>query len=341
MVQHSPPSSATSISPSKLKSPDDILDLAKEVLLIESDAIRNTAKKINNNFANAVNHVLNCKGRVVVTGMGKSGHIGNKIAATLASTGTPAFFVHPGEASHGDLGMITQDDVVIAISHSGETHEVLALLPMLIRFHIKLISMTSEPKSTLAIKSSAHLDIGVEQEACPLGLAPTSSTTATLAMGDALAVAALKCRGFTKEDFALSHPGGTLGKRLLLRISDLMHAENKIPIVNEDTMILDALIEMTQKGLGMTCILNQKGELSGIYTDGDIRRTLSQATNITNTPIFKVMSITSKTVQPEQLAAEALEIMEQYKITALVATDSKNHPKGIIHMHDLLKAGIA
>lgn len=319
----------------------NLLDLAREVLEIEACSIQDVATKLDQNFTTAVNLLLQCKGRVVVTGMGKSGHIGNKIAATLASTGTPAFFVHPGEASHGDLGMITADDVVIAISNSGETHEILALLPMLVRFKIKLISMTGAPHSTLALKSDTHLDVGVKQEACPLGLAPTSSTTATLALGDALAIAALKSRGFTKEDFALSHPGGTLGKRLLLKVSDLMHGDNRVPVVDENTVIVDALVEMTQKGLGMTCVVKPTGELAGIYTDGDIRRTLTQTNNLTQTGISSVMTSGCKTISPNKLAAEALEIMEQFKITALVVTDPHEKPIGIIHMHDLLKAGIA
>ena len=320
---------------------NELLTSAKRVLELESQAISDLIKKLDDNFIRAVNLILGCKGRVVVTGMGKSGHIGNKIAATLASTGTPAFFVHPGEASHGDLGMITPDDVVIAISNSGETHEVIALLPMLIRFNIHLIAMAGAPNSTLATKADAYLDVGVAQEACPLGLAPTSSTTATLALGDALAVAALESRGFTKEDFALSHPGGTLGKRLLLRVSDLMHAAEHMPCVTDDTKIIDALVEMTQKGLGMTCVVDSAGKLVGIYTDGDIRRTLSNVTNFTDRFISSVMTQQCKTIAPNDLAAEGLELMEQCKITSLVVLNEESKPVGILHMHDLLKAGIS
>ena len=326
---------------SNIPSKQAILDLAKQVLSIEASAILALTPKLDQSFICAVNLILNCKGRVVVTGMGKSGHIGNKIAATLASTGTPAFFVHPGEASHGDLGMITPGDVVIAISNSGESHEVLGILPMLTRFKIQLISMTGNASSTLAIQADAHLDIGVEQEACPLGLAPTSSTTATLAMGDALAIAALESRGFTKEDFAISHPGGTLGKRLLLKVKDLMHSDGEMPTVQEEASILDTLDEMTQKSLGMTCIINKSGELTGIYTDGDIRRTLAQTDNLANTPIRKVMTGNCKTISADELAAKALEIMEEHKITSLVVISSADKPLGILHLHDLLKAGIA
>jgi arabinose-5-phosphate isomerase len=319
----------------------DIIQLAKEVITTEANTLKALSARIDESFASAVNMILTCKGRVIITGMGKSGHVAGKIAATLASTGTPAFFVHPGEASHGDLGMITREDLVIAISNSGETHEVLTLLPMLIRFDIPFISITSNRESTLANKAAIHLDLGTIEEACPLGLAPTSSTTATLALGDALAVAALKSRGFTKEDFAMSHPGGSLGKRLLIRVNDLMHSGDSVPIVSENNVILDALVEMTQKGLGMTCVIDENRKLKGIYTDGDIRRTLTAHKSIDQALIKEVMTKTVKTISGDQLAAEALEVMEKRKITSLVVTNNAGEPEGIIHMHDILNAGIA
>ena len=283
---------------------------------------------------------MNCKGRVVVTGMGKSGHIGNKIAATLASTGTPSFFVHPGEASHGDMGMITSQDVVIAISNSGNTSEVVTILPLIKRMGAPLISMTGNASSTLAREAVANLDVSVMVEACPLGLAPTSSTTATLVMGDALAVALLEARGFSAEDFAISHPGGSLGRRLLLRVSDIMHSGDQIPVVNEDTPLSGALLEMSRKGLGMTTVVNDKGTLTGIFTDGDLRRTLDRSVDIHNTPINEVMTRHGKTIQADHLAAEALNIMEEMKINALPVTDDQGGLIGAINMHDLLRAGV-
>lgn len=318
----------------------EVLTLAKQVFEIEHQALNHVSTKLDDQFVKAVDLLLECKGRVVVIGMGKSGHIANKIAATLASTGTPAFFVHPGEASHGDLGMITREDVVIAISNSGETQEVLALLPMLKRFNIPLISMTGKPGSTLAKMAAAHLDVGVEKEACPLGLAPTSSTTATLAMGDALAVAALQYRGFTAEDFALSHPGGTLGKRLLIQVADLMHTEEKIPRVRLNTLLPEAIAEITAKAFGITAVVDDDGILHGVFSDGDIRRAIGKLSNPNQANMHEVMSRGGKTIRHDQLAAEALELMEKHKITSLFIVDEHKKPVGIIHLHDLLRAGI-
>lgn len=318
----------------------EVMTLAQQVFATESQALNHVASKLDDQFIQAVDLLLECKGRVVVTGMGKSGHIANKIAATLASTGTPAFFVHPGEASHGDLGMITRDDVVITISNSGETQEVLALLPMLKRFDITFIAMTGKPNSTLAKAANAHLDIGVEKEACPLGLAPTSSTTATLAMGDALAVAALQCRGFTAEDFALSHPGGTLGKRLLIHVKDLMHTGEAIPMVTLDTLLPDAINEISAKTFGITAIIDQQGAMCGVFSDGDIRRAIGTLSNPNTTTLEHLMTSKGKTINADQFAAEALELMEKHKITSLFVLDAERKPTGIIHLHDLLRAGI-
>jgi len=318
----------------------DVIALANQVFKTESQALAHVASKLDDQFVKAVDLLLACKGRVVVTGMGKSGHIANKIAATLASTGTPAFFVHPGEASHGDLGMITRDDVVVAISNSGETQEVLALLPMLKRFNIPLIAMTGKPESTLAKIASAHIDVGVEKEACPLGLAPTSSTTATLAMGDALAIAALQYRGFTAEDFALSHPGGTLGKRLLILVSDLMHTGNAVPCVTLETLLPDAITEISAKTFGITAIVDKAGKMCGVFSDGDIRRAIGKLKDPNNAAMQQIMSATGKTIMQHQLAAEALELMEKHKITSLFIIDATHKPIGIIHLHDLLRAGI-
>ncbi|HNI63147.1 MAG TPA: KpsF/GutQ family sugar-phosphate isomerase, partial [Agitococcus sp.] len=295
---------------------------------------------INDNFQQACQLILECKGRVVVMGMGKSGHIGNKIAATLASTGTPSFFVHPAEASHGDLGMITAQDVVIAISNSGEAHEILSILPVLKRLHIALISITANGQSSLAQFANISLEIGKSVEACPLGLAPTSSTTATLVLGDALAVALLAARGFTAEDFALSHPGGALGRKLLLRVSDLMHSGDNVPIVQEQTLIRDALLEISRKGLGMTAVVNQQGQLTGIYTDGDLRRTLDLEVDVRTTAIVQVMSKNPKTIRQHLLAAEAVALMEEKKINGVIVVDEQHKPIGALNMHDLLKAGV-
>jgi arabinose-5-phosphate isomerase len=273
--------------------------------------------------------------------MGKSGHIANKIAATLASTGTPAFFMHPGEASHGDLGMITADDLVIALSNSGETSEITLLLPLLKRLGIPLLAFTGNPASTLACSASVHLDVSVTREACPLGLAPTSSTTAALAMGDALAVALLEVRGFTEVDFALSHPGGNLGRRLLLRVSDIMHTGNAIPLVNADTTLRDTLLEMTAKGLGMAGVTETgSNKLVGIYTDGDLRRTFEKMPDISTARVRDFMTANCVTIQAEQIASEALKIMHDRKINALMVVDNELSIQGALNMHDLLRAGV-
>ncbi|NYS59236.1 KpsF/GutQ family sugar-phosphate isomerase [Vreelandella salicampi] len=313
---------------------------ALRTLQIEQAAIGGLQAKLDTQFDCACELILACHGRVVVTGMGKSGHIAGKIAATLASTGTPAFFVHPGEASHGDLGMITRSDVVLALSNSGETAEVNALLPLLKRLGVPLISMTGRMHSTLARHAEAHLDSGVEREACPLDLAPTSSTTAALALGDALAVALLEARGFTAEDFALSHPGGTLGKRLLLRVKDVMHTGERLPQVSLGSPLRDALLEITRKGLGFTCVTDDQGRLAGVYTDGDLRRTLDQHHDLRTLCVDEVMTRPGKRIAANVLAAEAVHLMEESKITALAVVDDQQRPIGALHMHDLLVSGV-
>lgn len=315
-------------------------ELAKKVIDIEIQAIDELYSFIDDEFELACQLMFNCAGRVIVIGMGKSGHIAGKIAATLASTGTPAFFVHPGEASHGDLGMITSDDVVLAISNSGETGEVLAILPVLKRIGSKLIAMTGNPSSTLATLANTHVCTKVSQEACPLGLAPTSSTTASLVMGDALAVALLNAKGFTADDFALSHPGGSLGKRLLLRLEDIMHTDERLPKVQADAKIKEALIEISQKGLGMTAVVNSDNYLTGLFTDGDLRRILDENIDIHTDSIASVMTTSPKTAQKDMLAAEALKIMEEKKINGLIVVDENNRPIGAMNMHDLLKSGV-
>jgi len=314
--------------------------LGLAVIETEAEAVLALCQRIDDSFAEACQYLLHCKGRIVVIGMGKSGHIGGKIAATLASTGSPAFFVHPGEASHGDLGMITDKDVVLALSNSGETSEILTILPLIKRLHVPLISLTGKPDSTIAISSNIHIDVSVSKEACPLGLAPTSSTTTALVMGDALAVALLEARGFTAEDFALSHPNGSLGRRLLLHVNDIMHTGDNIPHVGLNTTISDALTEMTGKGLGMTAISEDDGSLSGIFTDGDIRRTLGQEIDVHTTPITELMTPNCKTGHPDMLAAEALELMQRHKINALLIVDDNTKLVGAINMHDLLRAGV-
>jgi arabinose-5-phosphate isomerase len=315
-------------------------DLALAVIETEIEAVATLKQRISDDFVRACDFMLECQGRVIVTGMGKSGHIGNKIAATLASTGTPAFFVHPGEASHGDLGMITQKDVVLALSNSGETEEILTILPLIKRLHVPLIAMTGRVESTLANCANVHLDVSVEREACPLGLAPTSSTTAALVMGDALAVALLETRGFTAEDFALSHPGGLLGRRLLLHVSDIMHTGDAIPKIAESSLISEALIEMSAKGLGMTAVTGQHDRVIGIFTDGDLRRVLSQAIDVHTETLAPHMTQNCKTGQPNMLAAEALELMQRHKINALLITDKTDQLVGALNMHDLLRAGV-
>jgi len=315
-------------------------NLGLAVIETEAQAIFQLTQRIGDHFEKACELMIACKGRVVVTGMGKSGHIANKIAATLSSTGTPAFFMHPGEASHGDLGMITRQDVVIAISNSGQTQELIVLLPLLKRLDVPLITLTGNPQSTLALTATVNLDISVEHEACPLGLAPTTSTTVSLVMGDALAIALLQVRGFSAEDFALSHPGGVLGKRLLLRVDEILHRNDALPIVNERVSIRDALIEVTDKKLGMTCVVDDQGYLRGVYTDGDVRRTLTKEYDINSTSLSEVMSRNCKTIRPGLLAAEALSLMQNHSITSLVVVDDDHRPTGVVHLHDLLRAGV-
>ena len=315
-------------------------ELAKNVINIEQQAIIELLEYIDDSFEYACQLMFNCKGRVIVIGMGKSGHIGGKIAATLASTGTPAFFVHPGEASHGDLGMITKDDVVLTISNSGETGEVLAIIPVIKRIGAKLIAMTGNTTSTLAKLADTHVCSKVSTEACPLGLAPTSSTTATLVMGDALAVALLNARDFTADDFALSHPGGSLGKRLLLCLKDIMHQGERLPVVNEQALIKEALVEMSLKGLGMTAIVNDNQELVGLFTDGDLRRILDERVDIHQDIISTVMTTSPTVAQSNMLAAQALNIMEDKKINGLIVVDEHQHPIGAMNMHDLLSSGV-
>lgn len=313
---------------------------AVEVLKIEAAAITQLQQYLDTNFNQACQLILDSKGKTIVTGMGKSGHIGHKIAATLASTGTPAFFVHPGEASHGDLGMLSANDVVIAISNSGETAEVLTIVPVIKRLGLKLIAMTGNPQSTLAKLADAHLCVKVEQEACPLGLAPTASTTATLAMGDALAVSLLDARGFSADDFALSHPGGSLGRKLLLRLDDIMHIGELMPVVPATATIKDALLEISKKGLGMTAIVDEQGLMAGIFTDGDLRRVLDLRCDIHSDRIADVMTKHCITAHAQMLAAEALQIMQQKKINGLIIVDASGKPVGAMNMHDLLRAGV-
>ncbi len=311
-----------------------------EVLRTEAQAIQSLQARIDDEFVRACELLFNCQGRIVVSGMGKSGHIGGKIAATLASTGSPAFFVHPAEASHGDLGMICADDVIITLSNSGETQELLTIAPILRRRHIPLIALTGNADSSLAELASVHLDTSVASEACPLGLAPTASTTACLAMGDALAIALLERRGFTPDDFARSHPGGALGRRLLLHIGDVMRSGDKIPRVASDATLSQSLIEMSQKGLGMTVVIDADEQAIGIFTDGDLRRTLDQEVNIHSTRINEVMTRNFKKMQPGDLAADAVSLMQDNKITSVLITDDAGDLIGVLHMHDLLNAGV-
>lgn len=319
---------------------DELLKLAGDVLAIESRAVDALRARLDSDFVAACELCLQTPGRIVVSGMGKSGHVSNKIAATLASTGTPAFFMHPAEASHGDLGMITSQDLLLAISYSGETAEVVTILPVVKRMGAKLLAITGNPRSTMAQAADVHLDISVTEEACPLNLAPTASTTATLAMGDALAVALLKLRGFTAEDFARSHPSGSLGKRLLLRVSDVMHSGDRVPAVQADVSLRDGLMEMTDKGLGMTAIVAKDFTLEGIFTDGDLRRTLDSGADIHKTKIRDVMHSNCKTTSVDVLAAEALHLLEENKITSLLVTDEKNKLIGALNIHDLFREGL-
>ncbi len=313
---------------------------ARAVIETELAAVATLAERIDDAFVRACGHLLECRGRIVVLGMGKSGHIGGKIAATFASTGSPAFFVHPGEASHGDLGMITRQDVVVALSNSGETTELLTILPLIKRLGVPLITLTGRAESTLAQAADVNIDVSVAQEACPLGLAPTASTTVALVMGDAFAIALLECRGFTAEDFAFSHPGGRLGRRLLLRIGDLMHTGADVPVVGADTPLGNALLEMTRKGLGMTAVADRDRHLCGIFTDGDLRRALDQDVDLHATPIREVMTAGGKTARTDMLAAEGLRLMETHKINALIVVDEAGCIIGALNMHDLLRAGV-
>lgn len=324
----------------KRRDQNNFTEQARRVLEIEARAVQDLIPRLDSRFAQACELCLACAGRVVVTGMGKSGHVGGKIAATLASTGTPAFFVHPGEASHGDVGMITPKDLVVAVSNSGETAEIVTILPLLKRLGVELITLTGKSDSTLAEAATVNLDIAVDEEACPLNLSPTASTTAALAMGDALAVALLESRGFTREDFARSHPGGTLGRRLLLLVGDLMHTGEEVPKVAADTLLADGLIEMTAKGLGITAIVDASGNLEGVYTDGDLRRTLDNPVDVHATTMREVMTKNPKTVNPKLLAAEAVRLLEQHQITSLIVVDDDSSVVGALNVHDLFRAGV-
>ncbi|MFZ2315534.1 MAG: KpsF/GutQ family sugar-phosphate isomerase [Gammaproteobacteria bacterium] len=317
-----------------------LCELGRSVIEIETQMIGQLADRINDDFANACRYLLECKGRIAVMGIGKSGHIGKKIAATFASTGSPAFFIHPSEAKHGDIGMITKQDVLIAISNSGASEEIVDVLPVVKRLHIPLIALTGKPESTLAKAASVHLDVSVTKEACPLGLAPTSSTTAALVMGDALAMAVLEARGFTENDFALSHPGGALGRRLLLLVDEIMHKDGFIPIVTENTSLKNSLVEMTQKKLGLTTVIDQQGKLVGVFTDGDLRRAFDANHDIYATEVGTIMSKNPKTIHRTTLAAEALNLMETFQITSLIVTDEEHKPVGVLHIHDILRAGV-
>ncbi len=318
----------------------ELMALGRSVIAIEAQAVARLSDRIDENFARACHIMLACQGRIVVLGMGKSGHIGGKIAATLASTGSPAFFVHPAEASHGDLGMITPKDVVLALSNSGEADEILTILPIIKRLGVPLIGLTGNADSTLARSATVNIDVGVEQEACPLGLSPTASTTAALAMGDALAVSLLDFRGFTVEDFARSHPAGRLGRRLLLLIDDVMHTGNQVPCNAPEDPLHEALVEMTRTSLGMTVVVDASGRVEGIFTDGDLRRVLDRRIDVHTIPVREVMTRDCKTVHPGILAAEALHLMEEHKINALPVVDENHILLGALNMHDLLRAGV-
>jgi arabinose-5-phosphate isomerase len=319
---------------------EELLAQARRVLDIEVDALRTMAGRLDRGFSDAVALILACTGRVVVTGMGKSGHVGGKIAATLASTGTPAFFMHPGEASHGDLGMIAHDDLVLALSNSGESGEIVSIVPLLKRRGAKLVAMTGNPASTLARAADAHLHTGVEKEACPLNLAPTASTTAALAMGDALAVALLDARGFSADDFARTHPGGSLGRRLLVHVHDVMHGGDDLPRVGTDATLKAALFEMTQKGLGMTAIVDTDGRVAGLFTDGDLRRALERPLDLRQAMITDLMTRNPKTIRADALAVAAVEKMDTLKINGLLVVDADDTLVGALNMHDLLRAGV-
>ena len=316
------------------------LDLAREVLQIEAAAIAALTQRIDDTFLRALNIILACDGRVIVSGMGKSGHIARKIAATLSSTGTPAYFVHPAEASHGDLGMITAHDVFIALSYSGESQELLTIVPVIKRQGAKLITLTGNPQSSLALASDAHLNGAVDKEACPMGLAPTTSTTAALALGDALAMALLDVKGFGAEDFARSHPGGSLGRRLLTHVYDIMHVGKEIPAVGQQATLAEAILEISRKGLGMTAVVDESQHVLGIYTDGDLRRTLEKQLDFNATPVTSVMSLNPRSINPNDLAAEAVQLMEEHKINQMLVVDGDNKLVGALNMHDLLRAKV-
>lgn len=320
---------------------DNILDIAKRVLKIESEAVSALTERLDSNFEKAVKIIYQSKGRVVVTGMGKSGLVGKKIAATLASTGTPAFFLHPAEASHGDLGMVTSDDVIIAISNSGETEELINLIPFLKRFNVSLISMTGNPDSTLSRAADVTLDVSVKEEACPMGIVPTASTTATMAMGDALAVTLLIMRGFKEEDFAFFHPGGSLGKKLFTKVGDLMHTGDALPLVRPDMPMIEAIVEISSKRLGVTIVADRDKRILGIITDGDLRRGIERwGKAFFDMRAEEVMTRNPKTISKEELAVKALAVMERHAITSLVVPDSEERAIGIIHLHDILRHGI-
>ena len=316
------------------------LDLAREVLSIEAAAVQALTRRIDETFLHALNIILSCEGRVIVSGMGKSGHIARKIASTLSSTGTPAYFVHPAEASHGDLGMITSEDIFIALSYSGESQELLTIVPVIKRQGARLISLTGNPQSSLGLAADAHLNAAVDKEACPMGLAPTASTTAALALGDALAVALLDAKGFGEADFARSHPGGNLGRRLLTHVRDIMHTGAVVPAVRDDALLSEAILEMSRKRLGMTAIVDDVQRVLGIYTDGDLRRTLEKRLDFTTTPVNTVMSRKPRTIGPDNLAAEAVQIMEQHKINQMLVVDASHKLVGALNMHDLLRAKV-
>lgn len=316
------------------------LELGREVLRIEAEAVSALAQRLDASFLAALNLILNCSGRVIVSGMGKSGHIARKIAATLSSTGTPAYFVHPGEASHGDLGMITPADVIIALSYSGESQELMTIVPVIKRQGAKLISLTGKPASSLALAADVHLNGAVDKEACPMGLAPTASTTAALALGDALAVALLDAKGFSAQDFARSHPGGSLGRRLLTHVRDVMRSGERIPKVGAQAMLSDALLEISRKGVGMTAVVSDDDTVLGIYTDGDLRRTLAKNLDFNRTSVQSVMSPQPRCISPDALAAEAVQVMEEHNINQLLVVDATQKLVGALNMHDLLHAKV-
>jgi arabinose-5-phosphate isomerase len=314
--------------------------LGRQVLDIEAAAVQSLSTRLDDHFLQALDLILRCEGRVIVSGMGKSGHIARKIAATMSSTGTPAYFVHPGEASHGDLGMVTSEDVFIGLSYSGESEELMTIVPILKRQGAKLISMTGNPASSLARVADVHLNAAVDKEACPMGLAPTTSTTASLALGDALAVALLDAKGFSAEDFARSHPGGSLGRRLLTLVRDIMRSGERMPKVNEDAMLSAALMEMSRKGVGMTAIVDANNIVLGIFTDGDLRRTLEKKLDFNTTPVRSVMSANPRCIGPDSLAVEAVQLMDKYNINQMLVVDEQNQLVGALNMHDLLHAKV-